>query len=204
MTTDTISSFADLDQLDLNKLSPAEQAVYDAVEADDEPAGKLATDFMFSGDHMSFSLRPDIAANQFLVTGILRGIAGNLQFARVSAEDKLDDMQAKAQARMEAGESELDHLERTGLTDAQQIFAESLLEQLTFIEDLFEDIGAFWKATTLSSSSSTALTSRYVRACEQPPSAGPPRQPPSAGPVRSMPSATSLHAAQPSLHAGSN
>ena len=136
MNTNTVSSFEDLKQL------PWEQA-----PETEEPAGRLATDFFLCGDNMTLSLRPDIGGNQFLVTGMLRGLAGNLQFSRVSAEDKLDDIQAKAQARIDAGEYELDHPESrgAGLTDAQQIFAESLLEQLGFIEDLFVDLTAFWK-----------------------------------------------------------
>ena len=92
---------------------------------------------------MAIQLRSDIGSNQFLVTGMIRGLASDLQFARISAEDKLDDMQEKAKARIESGESELGHPESTGLTDAQQIFAEALLEQLGFIEDLFVDLRTF-------------------------------------------------------------
>jgi hypothetical protein len=143
--TNSVSSFADLEQLPWENRSDI-----------DEPTGRLATDFVLSGDHMTLSMRADIGGNQFLVTSMLRGIASNLQFSRVSAEDKLDDMQTKAQASMEGavpeGDSrahqplgELDHPERIGLTDAQQIFAESLLEQLSFIEDLFVDLRTFWK-----------------------------------------------------------
>jgi hypothetical protein len=141
--TDSVSSFADPETL------PWDEAMLQRAKAGDPdftevPTGRLATDFVLSGDHMTFSLRPDIGANQFLVTSMLRGIAGNLQFSRVSAEDRLDDMQAQARARMENHEGAIDHPQEL-FTEAQHAFAEALLDQLNFIEDLFVDLGAFWK-----------------------------------------------------------
>jgi hypothetical protein len=66
-------------------------------ETNRETTSKLADkSYDLVGANITLKFREDIGAISFLVTSMLRGIASNLQFSRVSAEDKLDDMQAKA------------------------------------------------------------------------------------------------------------
>lgn len=101
---------------------------------------------LLKGKSLSLKLDNGVGGNSFLVTSILRGIASNLQYSRVSAEDKLTDMTDKAAARLAANEStDPDHPEEVGLTDKQQIFADSLCTQLEYIEDMFADLRSFWE-----------------------------------------------------------
>lgn len=107
--------------------------------------GVVGEPYILEGKVITLKLSEGVGENSFLVTSMIRGIASNLQYSRVSAEDKLTDMTDKVAAKIAANEAtDPDHPEEVGMTDKQQMFADSLCTQLEYIEDLFVDLRTFW------------------------------------------------------------
>lgn len=107
----------------------AEEAVVTNTTADDH--------FTLVGEHVIISLRSDLAEDGYLVTGLLRGMMGSLDYSRINSMELLNDLERQAAQPGHGGEPQ-------GLSDAQQIFVDSLTTQLYNIADVSKDLETFW------------------------------------------------------------
>ena len=93
--------------------------------------------FTLVGDSITIHLRDHLQDDAFLVTGMLRGIMGNLDWSRLSAIRLYENIEAQAAQPGYNGQPR-------GLTEKQQPILDNLEQQLSNIADVSSDIKAFW------------------------------------------------------------
>ena len=93
--------------------------------------------FTLTGEHVSIHMRSDLQDDSFLLTGMLRGIMGNLDWSRLSAIRLYENIETQAAQPGYNGQPR-------GLTEKQQPILDHLEQQLLNIADVSSDIKAFW------------------------------------------------------------
>lgn len=125
MTSDTVSSFANLDELftDHNEvhIRPIEQK---------EPT-------VLGGDGLSLTISDELAQDGFLITGIVSAIADRLQYAKVWAIDTIKDIETQAAEPNYYGEPR-------GMKEKQQMFYDSQFVQLERLVAPLTDVSNWW------------------------------------------------------------